>query len=158
MIFSNFFPCYHEITSPQPLQIKQEPANEVNYYNPHVFNFDHVVHQVKQEVDQLPDDIVSASRGKSRHMRWTDQLHAMFVDVVDGLGGPWAARPRNIMKSMEHMGISLHQINSHLQRHRAKQAAHYPNDVGGRKPINSPGRRAKLAQNSAGRDWLALAL
>ncbi|MCD7462782.1 hypothetical protein HAX54_049356, partial [Datura stramonium] len=98
MIFPFLSTRYHELTRPQPLQIKKEPANddassenhnEVNYYNPPTFNSDHGVHQVKQEVDQQPNDVASALRGKSRCMHWIDELQAVFVNVVDGLGGPW---------------------------------------------------------------------
>ncbi|KAG5569280.1 hypothetical protein H5410_059046 [Solanum commersonii] len=108
--------------------------NNVNYYdpfivNPNALNFN-VAHQVQQEVGQQPNNVGSASRVKPPRMFWTDELHRKFVDVVDKYGGPWAVRPRHILREMEHMGISRYQIKNHLQNYRAKLNQ---NDVGGRK-------------------------
>ncbi|MCD7466599.1 hypothetical protein HAX54_003441, partial [Datura stramonium] len=139
MSFSYPPPGYHKLTRLQSLQIKQElevddvPSlvnhrpikfcgglkkindNDINYYNPPVFNLNGVVHQIEQKVDQQNKDVASPSRGKSRPTPWTDELQVKFIDIVDRLGGPRVAKPRHIMKNMEHMGVSYYQITNHLQ-------------------------------------------
>ncbi|KAJ8527773.1 hypothetical protein K7X08_015224 [Anisodus acutangulus] len=99
-------PRFHELMRQQPLQNNHVPSvfptledverrlnminnNDVNYHNPPVFNFN-VAHQVQQQgVNQQPNDVASTSRGKSPRVRWTDELHAMFVKAVQDWGGTW---------------------------------------------------------------------
>lgn len=40
-------------------------------------------------VNQQSNDVVLASRGRSTRMRWTKELQAMFIAIVDNFGGPW---------------------------------------------------------------------
>eukprot|EP01023_Acetabularia_acetabulum_P001287 TRINITY_DN10481_c0_g1_i1.p1 TRINITY_DN10481_c0_g1~~TRINITY_DN10481_c0_g1_i1.p1 ORF type:complete len:398 (-),score=42.77 TRINITY_DN10481_c0_g1_i1:211-1404(-) len=59
---------------------------------------------------------------KKQRVRWIPALHEMFVDVVDTLGGPWQATPKNIVVVMRQRGVQskldINHIKSHLQKYR----------------------------------------
>ncbi|RHN46467.1 putative transcription factor MYB-HB-like family [Medicago truncatula] len=64
------------------------------------------------------------SDGSATHkerLRWTQQLHDLFVEAVNRLGGADRATPKGILKGMKAMGVSelkiLH-VKSHLQKYR----------------------------------------
>uniref|UniRef100_A0A3Q7J4J1 HTH myb-type domain-containing protein n=1 Tax=Solanum lycopersicum TaxID=4081 RepID=A0A3Q7J4J1_SOLLC len=122
--------------------------NVVNYqdpfmFNPNVLNFN-VAQQVQQELGQQPNNVGSTSRVKPPRMLWTEDLHREFVAVVDAYGGPWAVKPRHILKEMAHLGISHCQIKNRLQSYRAKLN---PNDAGGRKYISKASSKKELIQD-----------
>ncbi|CAN6298391.1 unnamed protein product [Urochloa humidicola] len=56
-------------------------------------------------------------------LRWSDDLHMIFVRAVAHQGGPHEAKPTALKETMEAMGVvglTIQNIKSHLQRYREK--------------------------------------
>ncbi|CAD5169080.1 unnamed protein product [Musa acuminata subsp. malaccensis] len=51
-------------------------------------------------------------------LKWTSQLHQLFVDAVSQLGGVDKATPKYVMRVMGVPGLTLHHLKSHLQKYR----------------------------------------
>ncbi|KAF8684357.1 hypothetical protein HU200_044243 [Digitaria exilis] len=69
-------------------------------------------------------------------LRWSDDLHMIFVKAVAYLGGPHEAKPTALKKTMEAMGVmglTIQNIKSHLQRYREKC------ELGAEAPYEVPG-------------------
>ncbi|XP_037454060.1 protein PHR1-LIKE 3-like isoform X1 [Triticum dicoccoides] len=67
-------------------------------------------------------------------LRWTDDLHKIFVEAVEYQGGPYEAKPTAVKQRMEAMGVTgltIWNIKSHFQRYREKcnLGAEPPRDV-----------------------------
>ncbi|KAI4300705.1 hypothetical protein L6164_034051 [Bauhinia variegata] len=60
----------------------------------------------------------TVSKGK-RRIRWTKDLHELFITIVDRLGGPQKAKPKEILKMMGSDELSISHIKSHLQNYRS---------------------------------------
>ncbi|KAH0926256.1 LOW QUALITY PROTEIN: hypothetical protein HID58_018512 [Brassica napus] len=49
---------------------------------------------------------------------WTPELHRLFVDALQQLGGPGVATPKQIREHMQEEGLTNDEVKSHLQKYR----------------------------------------
>ncbi|KAK1325185.1 Transcription repressor KAN1 [Acorus calamus] len=60
------------------------------------------------------------NRSESPRLRWTSELHKLFVEAVKGLGGENNATPKRILQMMGVRDLSISHIKSHLQSEEGK--------------------------------------
>ncbi|KAI0524155.1 hypothetical protein KFK09_003519 [Dendrobium nobile] len=60
-------------------------------------------------------------KSKLPRLRWTAELHLLFVCAIERLGGQERATPKLVLQMMNVKGISIAHVKSHLQMYRSKK-------------------------------------
>ncbi|GKV20541.1 hypothetical protein SLEP1_g30643 [Rubroshorea leprosula] len=90
--------------------------------------------QLKYLEDQLgicikDEQHEGASHVHKQRIRWTPELHELFLNAVEKLGGAESATPKNILRLMNVEGLHVYHVKSHLQKYRlAKNASEMKQD------------------------------
>ncbi|KAL5752871.1 hypothetical protein ACOSP7_023059 [Xanthoceras sorbifolium] len=85
---------------PQPQQQQQQQQQEKQHQ------------QQQQQQEKQP-----FRRWKCRR-RWSPALHQIFEDVLQRLGGPKGAKPKQVKELMNVDGLTCDEVKSHLQKYR----------------------------------------
>ncbi|KAF9663038.1 hypothetical protein SADUNF_Sadunf18G0116700 [Salix dunnii] len=120
-------------------RVSSIPVTELD----HNANYRSSAAQMDGNINQLPEAVTS----QKQRIRWTTELHDLFVDAVKSLGGPDVATPKSILGVMNVKGLSIYHVKSHLQKYRLAKNLPEPNHD---KSISTVAENNAASSNSDG--------
>ncbi|KAK8630294.1 hypothetical protein V6N13_079092 [Hibiscus sabdariffa] len=106
-------------------QVSSIPGIQLGCRRNHLSSVLHIDGSNMHSMNQHPDVVA----GHKQRIRWIPELHELFLNAVDQLGGPESATPKNILNRMNVEGLSIYHVKSHLQKYRlAKDVSELKHD------------------------------
>ncbi|KAI5069573.1 hypothetical protein GOP47_0015874 [Adiantum capillus-veneris] len=88
-------------------------------------------------------------RSKLARLRWTPDLHHLFVHVVERLGGQKKATPKLVLQLMNVEGLTISHVKSHLQMYRSVKCDESGNEDEGEVAGHDGMRQGGMHQQAA---------
>ncbi|CAN1190907.1 Transcription factor HHO5 [Linum perenne] len=87
--------------------------------------------QLKVQTMNKPRLVLGQQQFNKKQRRcWAPELHRMFVDVLEELGGPHVATPKQIREKMQVERLTNDEVKSHLQKYRLHIRKHSASSSG----------------------------
>ncbi|KAJ8527881.1 hypothetical protein K7X08_015332 [Anisodus acutangulus] len=74
--------------------------------------------QEKMRRSKKMKEVRKYKKSSAPRLRWTPQLHELFIQTVEHLGGRNKATPKRILQMMAIKGLKISHVKSHLQMYR----------------------------------------
>ncbi|KAM3325643.1 hypothetical protein P3S67_000768 [Capsicum chacoense] len=112
-----------------PPEIKFLETSEVLACESHILPSPAAVVAAASSGQSYPVGIPSFTKAQTKpRIRWTPELHEVFVEAVSKLGGSKKAMPKGVLKIMNVEGLTIYHVKSHLQKYRTARYKPEPSE------------------------------